>query len=55
MLLVASGIELLRARIRGFCTFAVLLLLTLVWAVSEAGTGFWTVGSRIWLIGLLAL
>ena len=55
VLLMASGIELLRGRVRGFYTFAVLLLLTLVWAVSEAGTGFWTVGSRIWLIGLLAL
>ena len=54
-LLLASGIELMRGQTRGFYVFAVLLLLTLVWAVSESGTGFWTVGSRIWLIGLLAL
>ena len=35
--------------------FAGALLLTLGWAVYEAGTEFWLVGSRIWLIGLLSL
>ena len=32
-----------------------MLLLTLVWAVSEAGSDFWSVGSRIWIGGLLAV
>jgi membrane-bound PQQ-dependent dehydrogenase (glucose/quinate/shikimate family) len=55
ILMAASGIDLLRGNVRGFYTFAVLLMLTLIWAVSESGSGFWTVGSRIWLIGLIAL
>ena len=54
-LMLASGIDLIRGSTRGFYTFAVLLLLTLVWAVSEAGSDFWSVGSRIWIVGLLAM
>ena len=55
LLLLFSGQDLIRGKSRGFYSFAILLLLTLLWAVHEAGTDFWSVGSRIWLIGLLAL
>ena len=55
LLLLISGQDLIRGKSRGFYSFAILLLMTLVWAVHEAGTDFWSVGSRIWLIGLLAL
>ena len=55
ILMLASGIDLIRGATRGFYTFAVLLLLTLIWAVSEAGSDFWSVGSRIWIVGLLSL
>ncbi len=54
-LMLASGVDLIRGATRGFYTFAVLLLLTLIWAVSEAGSDFWSVGSRIWIVGLLSL
>ena len=55
ILLSLSAVELWRAERRGFFLYAALLLLTLAWAVYEAGTDFWLVGSRIWLIGLLSL
>ena len=38
-----------------FVIFSGVLLVTLAWAVYESGSGFWTVGSRIWIIGLMAL
>jgi quinoprotein glucose dehydrogenase len=50
-----SAFDLWRAQKRGFYLFAAVLLLTLGWAVYEAGTDFWLVGSRIWLVGLLSL
>ena len=40
VLMLASGVDLIRGATRGFYTFAVLLLLTLIWAVSEAGSDF---------------
>ncbi|MDA1076416.1 MAG: PQQ-binding-like beta-propeller repeat protein [Proteobacteria bacterium] len=55
ILLAISGVELFRAQRRGFYLFAAALLLTLAWAVYEAGIEFWLVGSRIWLIGLISL
>ena len=55
ILMSLSAVELWRARSRGFFLFTSALLLTLAWAVYEAGTEFWLVGSRIWLIGLLWL
>jgi len=55
ILLSLSAVELWRAQRRGFFLFAAALLLTLAWAVYEAGTEFWLVGSRIWLVGLLSL
>ena len=55
ILMSLSAVELWRARSRGFFLFTAALLLTLAWAVYEAGTEFWLVGSRIWLIGLLWL
>ena len=53
-MLVAAW-DLFCGRPRGFVIFSGVLLLTLVWAVYESGSGFWTVGSRIWIIGLFAV
>lgn len=53
-MLVAAW-DLFAGRPRGFVIFSGVLLLTLAWAVYESGSGFWTVGSRIWIIGLMAL
>ena len=47
--------DLFCGRPRGFVIFSGVLLLTLAWAVYESGSGFWTVGSRIWIIGLFAV
>lgn len=55
ILMSISAIELWRAQRRGFYVFAAALLLTLAWSVYEAGTEFWLVGSRIWIVGLLSL
>ncbi len=55
LLMVASAIELWRGHRRGFYLFAVVLLTTLAWAVYEKGIDFWLVGSRIWIVGLLAI
>ena len=53
ILMSLSAIELWRKSTRGFLLFAGTLLLTLAWAVYEARTDFWLVGSRIWIVGLL--
>ena len=53
-MLVAAW-DLFCGRPRGFVIFSGVLLLTLAWAVYESGSGFWTVGSRIWIIGLFAV
>ena len=55
MLMTFSAVDLWRKQRRGFFVFSSLLLLTLAWAVYEAGFEFWLVGSRIWLVGLIAL
>lgn len=55
VLMVASAVELWRRRPSGYYLYALVLLLTLGWAVYEAGTEFWLVGSRIWILGLIAL
>ena len=55
LLMSASGVALWQGKTAGFYIYAGLVLLTLVWAVYEAGTEFWLVGSRIWLIGLISL
>ncbi len=55
ILMSFSAFELWRAERRGFFLYAAALLLTLAWAVYEAGTDFWLVGSRIWLVGIFAL
>ena len=53
-MLVAAW-DLFCGRPRGFVIFSGVLLLTLAWAVYDSGSGFWTVGSRIWIIGLFAV
>ncbi len=55
LLLVWSAVDLFRARPRGFVVYGAAVLLTLAWAVYEAGNAFWLVGSRIWLIGIISL
>ena len=55
ILMSLSAVELWRDRNRGFFLFAAALLLTLAWSVYEAGSEFWLVGSRIWIVGLLSL
>ena len=55
VLMSSSAVELWRASPRGFYLFAAVLLLTMAWAVYEAGIDFWLVGSRIWMMGLLSL
>ena len=55
LLIVASAVQLWRKLPSGFYLYAAALILTLIWAVYEAGIGFWTVGVRIWLIGLISL
>ena len=54
-LMLVCAVDLFNSKPRGFFVFAAVLLLTLAWAVYEAGSAFWLVGSRIWIIGLLAL
>ena len=55
ILMAASAVGLWLAKPWGFHAYGGVLLLTLAWAVYEAGNSFWLVGSRIWIIGLLAL
>ena len=55
LLMTASAFQLLRLKRSGFYLFATTLLVTLAWAVYEAGTEFWLVGSRIWIVGLISL
>jgi len=55
ILMSISAVELWRVQGRGFYLFAAALLLTLGWAVYEAGNEFWLVGTRIWIVGLLSL
>ena len=53
--MTAAAADLWRVNGRGFYVFAGVLLLTLAWAVYEAGISIWLVGSRIWIVGLLAI
>ena len=55
LLMSASAVQLLRLKRSGFYLFATTLLITLGWATYEAGTEFWLVGSRIWIVGLISL
>ena len=55
LLLSISSVQLWRRLPSGFYIYGVALLVTLAWAVYEAGTSFWLVGSRIWIIGLISL
>ncbi|MFT7652362.1 MAG: quinate dehydrogenase (quinone) [Candidatus Azotimanducaceae bacterium] len=55
LLITISAVQLWRVQTSGFYLFAAALLLTLVWAVYEAGTEFWHVGPRIWLVGIFAM
>ena len=54
-LMLVSAYFLFRGDRRGFFVFSAVLLLTLGWAVYEAGNDFWLVGSKIWVVGFLSL
>jgi membrane-bound PQQ-dependent dehydrogenase (glucose/quinate/shikimate family) len=54
-LMLVCALDLFRSKPRGFFVFAGVLIITLAWAVYEAGSEFWLVGSRIWIVGLLAI
>ena len=54
-LMSASACQLWRLKPSGFFIFAGLLLLTLAWAVYEAGLEFWMISARIWMVAFLAL
>ena len=55
VMLLVSAFYLFQANPRGFHVYALTVLLTLIWAIYESGTEFWQVGSKIWLIGVVAL
>ncbi len=55
LLMTMSAIQLIRLVRSGFYIYATTVLFTLAWAVYEVGTDFWLVGSRIWVVGLIAL
>ena len=54
-MLLVSAFYLFQAKPRGFHVYALIVLLTLIWAIYESGTEFWQVGSKIWLIGVVGL
>ena len=54
-LMTASAYWLYQSKPLGFNIYAVLVLVTLAWAVFEVGNSFWLVGSRIWVVGFIAL
>ena len=53
--MVVSSYYLFQSKPTGFYIYAVLVLVTLGWAVYEAGNSFWLVGSRIWIVGFIGL
>ena len=55
LLMISSAYYLYQCKPLGFNIYAVLVLVTLAWAVYEAGNSFWLVGSRIWVVGFIAL
>ena len=55
ILITVSAMQLFRLRRSGFYIYLFVVLLTLAWAVYEAGIEFWLVGPRIYIIGLIGL
>ena len=55
LLMLMSAAALWKKNPVGFHILGATLLLTLGWAVYEAGNAFWLVGSRIWTVGLIFL
>ena len=54
-MLLVSAFYLFQAKPRGFHVYALIVLLTLIWAIYESGTEFWQLGSKIWLIEVVGL
>ena len=55
LLMIVSSYYLFQSKPTGFYIYAVLVLVTLGWAVYEAGNSFWLVGTRIWIVGFIGL
>lgn len=55
VLMVISGLLLLRADARGAWIYGFVFLVTIPWAVWEAGLNFWPLAARLGLLALLAM
>ena len=53
--LIASSILLFRQRMLGAWLFAALMVLTVIWALVDAGLNFWPLVSRLFALGVLSL
>jgi quinate dehydrogenase (quinone) len=53
--LIASSVQLFRLRLSGAWLFAGVMVLTLIWAVADAGLVFWPLVSRLFALGVLSL
>ena len=55
LMMLTSAYYLFQGSSRGFHIYALLVLLTLVWAVYESGVEFWPLYAKIWWVGIMAL
>ena len=55
LLMTVSSYYLFQSKPTGFDIYTALVLVTLGWAVYEAGNSFWLVGSRIWIVGFIGI
>jgi quinate dehydrogenase (quinone) len=53
--LIVSSILLFRQRLLGAWLFAALMVLTVIWALIDAGLNFWPLVSRLFALGVLSL
>ncbi|MGA9222940.1 MAG: membrane-bound PQQ-dependent dehydrogenase, glucose/quinate/shikimate family, partial [Pseudomonas graminis] len=53
--LIVSAVLLFRRRLSGAWLFAAVMLLTLIWALVDAGLVFWPLVSRLFALGVLSL
>ena len=52
LVLIASGVQIMRARLSGAALFGVALLGTAIWAVWDAGLAFWPLVSRLFAMAV---
>ena len=55
LLILVAGVFLVRADIRGVWLYALASVITVVWAIWEAGLHFWPLAARLGFIGVIAL